>query len=51
MGKRKENNAVLHSVFSNPSSGIISDLVFQKNGVVRRRISTHKKIVTKKLDK
>ena len=51
MAKKRENNAIINSIYSNPSSGVISGVVFQKNGIVRRRISTHKKITTKKLDK
>lgn len=51
MGKKNVNNAIIRGIYSNPVGGIISGVVFQKNGIVRRRISTHKKIVVKKLDK
>ena len=51
MGKRNVNNAVIRGIYSNPDGGIISGVVFQKNGIVRCRISTHKKKVVKKLDK
>jgi hypothetical protein len=51
MAKKNGNNAIMRGIFSNPEGGVISGVVFQKNGVVRRRISTHKKIVVKKLNK
>lgn len=51
MVKKSGNNAIIRGIYSNPEGGVISGVVFQKNGVVRRRISTHKKKVVKKLDK
>lgn len=51
MGKKYENKALLGSVFASSASGIIGGVVVQKNGVVRARISSHKKISIKKLDK
>lgn len=51
MGKKYGNKAVLTAIYANDASGIIGGVVVQKNGVVRARISSHKKINRKKLDK
>lgn len=51
MGKKYGNKAQLAYVYASAASGVIGGVVVQKNGVVRARISSHKKINSKKLDK
>ena len=50
MAKKNKNNALLPSVYSSEVSGVIAGVVIQKNGIIRRKITSHKSVRQKNID-
>lgn len=50
MAKDRSNRANVVSIYSNPTKGGVYGVIFQNNGVLRRKINTHSKKKIKKLD-